>query len=156
MGRLSGLAEMAPAADAKIADLQDWVREHRVTWEASSRREAAAGPDAPAPPLVTLSGRYPGGRFPAGNAGLTLVFERLRLVARHVLESVPEARYRIDPFDAAVRLRPESDWVPEVELTLELTTDVEADDVGTPGELLYRIESELERLGARHRHWGDP
>lgn len=156
MGRPSGLADFAPAADAKIADLEDWVREHRVTWETSSRREAAAGPDAPAALLVTLIGRCPGGHFPAGDEGLTALFERLRQVALHALESVPEARYRIDPFDAAVRLRPEGDWVPEMELSLVLDADDGPEDPDARRELLGRIESGLERLGARRNHWGEP
>jgi len=156
MGRASGLADFAPAADAKIADLEDWVREHRVTWETSSRREAAAGPDVPPPLLVTLIGRYPGGRFPAGDDGFTLVFERLRQVALHALASVPEARFRIDPFDAAVRLRPEGDWVPEVELSLVLEPDGDPADTDGRSELLGRIESGLEQLGVRRKQWGEP
>lgn len=161
MGRPSGMTDLAHPVDAKIApgsvaELEDWVREHRVTWETSSRREVASGPDAPAPLLVTLIGRYPGGRFPAGDDGFTLVFERLRQVALHALASVPEARFRIDPFDAAVRLRPEGDWLPEVELTLVLETDGDPADEDARRELLGRIEPGLERLGVRRKQWGEP
>jgi len=140
---------------AGSAKLAGWVREHHVTWESSSRRETAAVPGAPGPLVVTLNGRYPGGHFPAGDEGFDLVFDRLRAIALHVLESLPGARYRIDPFDAAVRLRPEAHWVPEVELSFVLETD---DDPGGPNDrsgLLDRVGSGLDGLGVRRKRWGD-
>jgi hypothetical protein len=144
--------EAAPVATS-VAELEEWVREHRVTWETTSRREAPQGQDEPAELVLTLLGRYPGGRLPVGGDGFVLVYERLRAMALHVLELVPRARYRIDPFDAAVRLRPEQDWTPEVELTLVVDLAEEASDAGLRRELLARIESGLDELGARRKHW---
>jgi hypothetical protein len=103
---------------------------------------------------LTLLGRDAGGRFPVGNDGYLLVYERLRAIALHVLESVPGTRYRMDPFDAAVRLRPEQDWAPEVELTLVVVeVDHDAPDAGHGRQLLARIESGLEQLGVQRKHW---
>lgn len=143
----------APAA-ANVAELEQWVREHRVTWETRSRREAAQGQDGPAELELTLLGRCPGGHFPVGDDGCALVYERLQSIALHVLESVAGARYRLDPFDAAVRVRPEQDWAPEVELTLVLeAADHDPPDVAHGRRLLAEIESGLERLGIQRKHW---
>jgi hypothetical protein len=146
-----------PSAAAGVAELEAWVREHRVTWETRLRRDAIQDPDEPAELELTLLGRYPGGRLPVGGDGCELVYERLRSIALHVLASVPEATYRFDPFDAAVRLRPEQDWTPEVELTV--VVEVPASD-STDTSIRHRtvgpIESALERLGAQRKHWHEP
>ena len=143
----------APAV-ASVAELEQWVREHRVTWEARPRRDAAQGQHGPAELELTLRGRCPGGHFPVGGHGYSLVYERLQSIALHVLESVSEARYRIDPFDAAVRLRPEEGWTPEVEFTLVLKpADGDPYDAGHARRLGAVIGSGLERLGVQHKHF---
>jgi hypothetical protein len=148
--------ESAPAV-ASVAELEHWVREHRVTWETRSRRDAAQGQDGPAELELALLGRCPGGHFPVGGDGYSLVFERLQSIALHVLESVPGARYRIDPFDAAVRLRPEEDWTPEVQLTLVLEAAAhDPSDAEHGRRLLAVIESALERLAIQRKHWREP
>ena len=152
--RRSTLTDSVLAAP-NVSELQEWVREHRVTWEKTSRREAAQGQDEPAGLELTLLGRHPGGRLPVeGCDGLALVYERLRSIALHVLEPVPEARYRIDPFDAAVRLRAEEAWAPEVELTLVIeAAEHDPSDTGLKRRALARIESGLEQLGVQRKHW---
>ena len=146
----------APAV-ASVAELEQWVREHRVIWESTSRREVAPGQDAPAELELTLLGRCPGGHFPVGEQGYSLVYDRLQSIALHVLESIAEARYRIDPFDAAVRVLPEEDWTPEVELTLVLeAADQDPPDAGHGRRQLAEIESGLDRLGVQRKHWHEP
>jgi hypothetical protein len=150
---------MLDSADVETpaAGLEQWVREHRVTWETRARREPPEGQDARAEIELTLLGRYPGGRFPAGDDGCRLVYGRLRAIALHVLESVPGARLRIDPFDAAVRLRPEHDWTPEVEVSLVIEdAGLDPADNGSTRRLLAEIESGLERLGVQRTHWREP
>lgn len=147
----------ATPAPVGVEELEAWVREHRVTWETRARRDTIRDPDEPAELELTLLGRYPGGRLPVGGDGYVLVYERLRAIALHVLERVRGARYRIDPFDAAVRLRPEQDWTPEVELTLVVeTAEDDPSDAGLRREFLACIESGLDGLGARRKHWGGP
>jgi hypothetical protein len=142
-------------AVAGVAELQEWVREHRVTWETTSRKEATQGRERPAALELTLMGRYPGGQLLVAAADVcALVYERLRSIALHVLEPVPEARYSIDPFDAAVRLRAEEGWAPEVELTLVIeAAEHDPSDPGLERRALARIESGLEQLGAQRKHW---
>ena len=138
--------DTVPAA-ASVAELQQWVREHRVTWETTSRREAVQGQDSLAELELTLVGHYPRSQVSVvGTDGGALVYERLRSIALHVLEPLPAARYDIDPFDAAVRLRAEEGFTPEVELTLVL------EDRGA----LAPIESGLEQLGVQRKHWREP
>lgn len=147
----------APPAAVGVGELEQWVREHRVTWETRARREPPEGQDARAEIEVTLLGRSPDGRFPEGDDGYRLVYDRLRAIALHVLESIPGTRHRMDPFDAAVRLRPEHDWAPEVELSLviEDAAPDPSDDDGARRPLAA-IESGLERLGAQRGRWRGP
>ena len=144
-------------AAASVAELQQWVREHRVTWETRSRRDAAQGQDGPAELELTLLGRYPGGHFPVGGDGYSLVYERLQSIALHVLAPVPEAGYRLDPFDAAVHLRAEEGWTPEVELTFVVEpAEHDPPDLGFRQRTLTRLESGLEQLGVQRKHWHEP
>jgi hypothetical protein len=146
----------APAV-ASVAELEQWVREHRVTWESTSRRDVAPGQDGPAELEITLLGRYPGGHFPVGGDGYSLVYERLQSIALHVLGPVPGARYRLDPFDAAVHLRAEEGWTPEVELTFVVEpAEHDPSDVGFRQRTLTRLESGLEQLGVQRKHWREP
>ncbi len=148
---------IAAPAEASVAELEAWVCEHRVTWETRPRRDAAQGQDLPAELELTLRGRCPGGHFPVGGDGYSLLYERLQSIALHVLESVSEARYRIDPFDAAVRVRPEDDWTPEVEFTLVLEAAAhDPSDTEHGRRLLAVIESGLELLGVQRKHWREP
>jgi hypothetical protein len=144
----------APSAAVGVAELEAWVREHRVTWETRLRRDSVQDPDEPAELELTLLGRYPGGQLPSGCDGCELVYERLRSIALHVLALVPGASYRFDPFDAAVRLRPEHDWTPEVELTVGVEVPAgDSPDAGSQRRTLAPIESGLERLGVQRKHW---
>ena len=144
------MTESAPAA-VGVAELEAWVREHRVTWETTSRREAGPGL------AFTLSGRYPGGQLPVGCDACELVYERLRSIVLHVLGPVADTRYRIDPYDAAVHLRAEEGWTPEVELTV--VVEAAEHDPADPGQrrrVLAGIESRLEQLGVQRKHWREP
>lgn len=151
------MIEPAPAATS-VAELEEWVREHRVSWETRSRREAPQGEeDWPAELELTLLGLYPGGQSPVGDDGCELVYERLRSIALYALEPIPEDQYRIDPFDAAVHYRAEAGWTPEVELVFV----VEAAEHGPPDpgqgrRVLTGIEARLEQLGVQRKPWREP
>ena len=150
------MTESAPAV-VGVAELEAWVRGHRVTWETTSRREAGPGEEAPAELAFTLSGRYPGGQLQVSGDDCSLVYERLRSIALHVLEPLPEAQYRIDPFDAAVHLRAEEGWIPEVEFAVVVqAAEHGPSDPGQRQRVLAGIESRLEQLGVQRRHWHEP
>jgi hypothetical protein len=150
------LIETAPAP-VGVAELEAWVRELRVTWETRLRRDTTQDPDEPAELELSLLGRHPGGPLSVGCDGCELVYERLRSIALHVLAAVPMATYRFDPFDAAVHLRPEQDWTPEVELTVVVEVPAgDSPDAGIERRTLAPIESALERLGAQRKHWQEP
>lgn len=151
------MVDTVPAA-ASVAELQGWVREHKVVWETRVNREGVPGRDERAGLELTLLGRYPGGQRPAvGCDDSQLVYERLRSIALHVLEPVAEVRYRIDPFDAAVHLRTEEDWAPEFELNLVIeATEHDPQDPGSERRALARVESGLEQLGVQRKHWREP
>lgn len=144
-------------ATVSVDELREWVRAHRVTWESSLRREATPGQQEPAEFELTLLGRCPGGHVPVDDDVYALVFERLRAVALHALEPAPDARYSIDPFDAAVHMRADESWAPEVELNLVI--EGAGGDPSDPGQLRRveaRIEAGLGELGVQRGHWRGP
>jgi len=151
------LIEPAPVATS-VAELEEWVREHRVSWETRSRREAPQGEEDDAAELeLTLLGRYPDGQSPVGGDGCERVYQRLQKIALHVLEPIPEDQYRIDPFDAAVHYRAEAGWTPEVELIFVVEAAAhEPTDSGERRRVLAGIESRLEQLGVRRKYWREP
>lgn len=142
------------SAAAGVAELEAWVREHRVSWETRLRRDTTQDPDEPAELELALLGRQPSG---LSSTGSEHVYERLRSIALHVLAAVPMATYRFDPFDAAVRLRPEQDWTPEVELTVAVELPAsDLPDTSSRQRTVGPIESALERLGVQRKHWREP
>jgi len=129
----------------------DWAPGHRVTWETSPRREALHA--SPAGLEVTLLGRDPGGHFPDGCEGCTLVWKRLHAIALRALAEAGIAAFEIDPFDASVHLRPESAWTPEVQLTAVLHGE-EGRRRGLPDKaVVAKLESRLEAIGVQRNRW---
>jgi len=141
-----------PAAAGSVADLQEWVRLHRVTWEGSPEREVAREQNEPPGFELTLMGHCPGDHVPVDSDVYELVFDRLRAIALHALEATPEAKYEIEPFDAAVHMSADESWAPEVELTLVLDAG-HASDPARLRDVTTRIESRLAQLGVQHQHW---
>ena len=146
------MANPQPAA-VSVADLQEWVRLHRVSWQASPEREVAREQDEPPGFELTLQGHTPGDHVPVDSDIYELVFDRLRSIALHALQAAPEAKYDIEPFDAAVHMSADESWAPEVELTLVLEAARDPSDAGRLREVLARVESGLEQLGVQRGHW---
>ena len=141
------------------ATLQEWVRQHRVTWELGAWQESVEHRVTTVGFELRLFGRHePHVHASPGCSECVLVFERLRAIA---LAAFPKehrpTKYEVEPFHAALHLRPESEWKPEVQLTLHI---VHREDYLRPlDECEKRCAEEIQKalrgLGVQPRSWSD-
>lgn len=118
---MSTSAVAMPASEAQ-RQLKQWVREHRVSWELSAWQEWVEHRATTVGFELRLFGRYEAPTAARPDAlQPAVVFERLRAIARAALPA-DQARTlcEVEPFDTSLHLRPESGWVPEVQLTIHL------------------------------------
>ncbi len=139
--------------------LRRWIREHRVCWELSPLQEMDHRARVPVGYELRLFARHPPGvRADPGCLECRDLYEKLRAIAVFALprEHRP-TRYEIAPFDASFHLRPESEWVSEVQLTLDI---VHGQDYLRPideceQKCAREIEDRLRALGAQSRAWSE-
>lgn len=142
--------------------LRRWVGEHKVCWEIGPLVELDQHPGkTPVRVQVGFELRL----FARHSEGVqadpacrecTSLFERLRALAVFTLpkEHRP-TRYEIAPFDNSFHMRPESQWVPEVQLTLRLIHEhgylEPVDDCEK--RCAEEIQGRLRALGAQPKAW---
>ncbi len=141
------------------ATLKDWVRQHRVTWELGPWQELVEHRPMTVGFELRLFGQHgPHVHASPGCRECVPLYERLRAIA---LAALPKehrpTRYQIEPFDAAFRLRPESQWAPEVQLTMHI---VHREGYLRPlGECEKRCADEIQKalcgLGVQPKSWSD-
>ncbi len=137
--------------------LTDWVREHRVAWDMTPRFERHGDRLIHVGYDLTLFAQPSREAFPdPGGAESREIHEGLRRLADRVLpRDVAPVACAIDPFDASFRFRRESEWRPEVQLTVEI---LHAADVFGPADEVERrcgrrIEKALAGLGVQPHRW---
>jgi hypothetical protein len=84
------------------------------------------------------------------------IWDRLRAIAESLLPLAGnDARLEVDPFDAAARLRPETQFAPEVLLSARLFHGPDLLAPIRPGdrERLQPVEDRLHELGLKARSW---
>ena len=147
---------------AEEQTLREWVAQHKVCWELSPLVELVQRPtDSPARVQVgfelQLYGEHVEGIKPSpGCAQCVTVYDRLRSIALFALpkEQRP-SRYDLSPFDSSFHLRPESDWVPEVQLTIRIIHGSDyfngIDDCEK--RCADEIQGQLRALGAQPKAW---
>ena len=144
--------------------LRLWVGEHKVCWEIGPFVELDQHPNK-APERVQvgfelhLFARHSEGvKADPGCHECTGLFERLRALAEFTLpkENRP-THYEIAPFDGSFHLRPESEWVSEVQLTLRLVHErgylEPVDDCEK--RCAEEIQKALRGLGVQPKIWSD-
>lgn len=104
------------------ATLEGWVREFRMTFELSPWQELVDRRPAPVGYELRLFARHAphSGAMPGCQQCVSL-HNKLRAIA--VAAFPKEHRptmYELQPFDASFHLRPESEWAPEVQLTVHI------------------------------------
>lgn len=139
------------------ATLEGWVREYRVTWELGTFQELVERKPATVGFELRLFGQHGAhsGAMPGCRECVSL-HERLCSIAFAAFpkEHRPTA-YEVEPFDASFRVRPESGWIPEVQLTVRI---VHRDGYLRPLDECEKrcareIEEGLQRLGAHRKAW---
>jgi hypothetical protein len=141
------------------AGTQSWARQTMAAWELTPLVEMHKGERVQVGYELELYARIPADR-PAGDEQRQHVVEALWDKLREIAESLPpalgeHARIEVEPFEAADRLRPETDFAPEVLLKARL---FHASDYFAPvGEddrrRMKTIEEQLSGLGLRARSW---
>ena len=142
--------------------LGQWVTEHKVCWELSPLVELERHPNQPPARVkvgfeLQLYGEHAQGVKPSPGCPESLtLYERLRAIALFALpkEQRP-SRYELSAFDSSFHLRPESEWVPEVLVTIRIIhgSDYFKGIDDCEKRCVEEIEQQLRTLGAQPKAW---
>ena len=127
-----------------MQDLAGFVRRHEVCWEIASHFELREGRLCQVGYDLTLHAKVPG--TDPGSAETLAVHAALRDIALSVLPK--GAGWVVEPHDASLHLRPETEWTPEVQLRVR-ESEGETFDPVEPGEAKQAraVGAALTRLG---------
>ena len=139
--------------------IKDWILRHRVTWEVGPWQELAERQVTAVGFELRLFGQHePHVHASPGCDNCAALFDRLRTIA---LAAFPKehrpTRYEIEPSNESLHYRPESQWMPEVQLTVHV---VHRDGYLLPVDACERrcveeIQQTLRALGAQPRTWSN-
>ena len=139
-------------------ECRTWAQQVRAAWEVSPLIRMERGSPVQVGFELSLFARVPT-EIPPGperQAAFTRLWDRLREIAESLLPLAgADGRIEVDPFEAATRLRPETQFAPEVLLSArlfhgsDLLAPVEAGD----RERLKPLEDRLNDLGLKARSW---
>ena len=140
------------------AECREWAQEAKAAWEVSPLIEMEGGAQIQVGFELSLYARTPV-HLPPGpdrEASVVATWDRLCEIAESLVPLAgADARIEVDPFEAAARLRPETQFAPETLLSArlfhgsDLLVPVRAGD----RELLKPVEDRLSELGLKPRSW---
>jgi len=136
------------------ASLREWVRKAQVTYEASPHLEMHRDEAAHVGFDLVLHSKRPDACTgdPACEACDRSVEKLLELLQSCL---PPGARHELEPFDHSFHLRPETDFAPELQVSVSVLhptgTFTESDD--NDRTLVDRVLHSLEQLGVQSRVW---
>jgi hypothetical protein len=137
------------------AECRAWAAQVKAAWEFTPLVEMERGAPVQVGFELSLFARVPGD-VPAGaeqQAALERTWDRLREIAESLLPLAgADGRLEVDPFEAASRLRPETQFAPEVLLSARLFHGSDLLAPMEPGERerLKPLEDRLHELGLMH------
>ncbi len=139
-------------------EIQDWARQNKAAWEVAPLVEMHRGERTQVGFELSLYARLPPEVQASGEeeAAVEALWDRLREIAESLLSIAGDgARIDVDPFEAAGRLRPETNFAPEVLLTARLlhASDYFAPVADVDRERMKPLEARLTALGLRQRSW---
>jgi hypothetical protein len=142
------------------AALREWVRQHRVTWELGAWQELVDHRPTTVGFELRLFGQHgPHSDAMPGCQQCQSLYAKLRSIALAAFPKEKECptRYEVEPFDASFHLRPESEWTPEVQLTVHI---IHRDGYLRPLDdsekrCADEIERALRQLGVQPKSWSD-
>ena len=140
------------------AETQAWARENGAAWEVAPLVELHRGERMQVGFELDLYARIPSEVAPSdGRLGaVEALWDRLHAIAESLLPLLgAAARLDVEPFDAAGRLRPETQFAPEVLLKARLihSSDYFAPVAEGDRERMKPLEARLSELGLRERCW---
>jgi hypothetical protein len=140
------------------ADCRTWAQQAKAAWEVTPLIEMERGAQVQVGFELSLYARVPTGVAPGGDgqAVAEALWDRMREIAESLLPLAgADGRVEVDPFEAATRLRPETQFAPEVLLTARLFHGPDLLQPVEPGEReqLKPLEDRLHELGLKPRSW---
>lgn len=139
-------------------EIQDWARQNKAAWEVTPLVEMHRGERTQVGFELSLYARLPPETqaSSAEETALEGLWDRLREIAESLLPIAGDgARIEVDPFEAAGRLRPETNFAQEVLLTARLfhASDYFAPVADADRDRMKPLEARLTALGLRQRSW---
>jgi hypothetical protein len=140
------------------AECRTWAQQAKAAWEVTPLIQLEKGAQVQVGFELSLYARVPTD-VPAGGERLAAVeklWDRMREIAESLLPLAgADARVEVDPYEAAARLRPETQFAPEVLLSARLFHGSNLLEPAKPGdrERLRPIEERLHELGLKPRSW---
>jgi hypothetical protein len=138
------------------AECREWAQQVRAAWEVSPLIEMERGALVQVGFELSLYARVPADLGPGREASVEATWDRLREIAESLVPLAgTDARIEVDPFEAAARLRPETQFAAETLLSArlfhgsDLLVPVETGD----RERLKPLEERLHELGLKQRSW---
>ena len=140
------------------AECRTWAQQAKAAWELTPLIEQRKGERIQVGFELTLFARMPADvpPGPEREAAVERLWDRLREIAESLLPLAgADGRIEVDPFEAAARLRPETQFAPEILLSArlfhgaDLLVPVEEGD----RERLKPLEDRLHELGLKARSW---
>jgi hypothetical protein len=141
-----------------VASCHVWAQQAKAAWEVTPLIEMEKGLPVQVGFELDLYARVPADLPPGreGQAAVEGLWDRMREIAESLLPLAgPDARIEVDPYEAAARLRPETQFAPEVLLSARLfhgSNLLEPMEAGER-ERLKPLEDRLRELGLRPRSW---
>ncbi len=140
------------------AECRTWAQQAKAAWEVSPLIEMERGAQVQVGFELELYARVPTEIPLSGERrdAIEALWDRLRAIAESLLPLAgADARLEVDPFDAAARLRPETQFAPEVLLSARLFHGPNLLAPIQPGdrERLKPVEERLHELGLKARNW---
>jgi hypothetical protein len=139
-------------------ECREWAREAKAAWEVSPLIEMERGEQVQVGFELSLYARAPASLPPGSDheAADEATWDRLREIAESLVPLAGEdARLEVDPFEAAARLRPETQFAPETLLSARLFHGSDLLAPVRPGdrERIKPVEDRLHELGLKPRSW---
>ena len=140
------------------AECRTWAQLSKASWEVTPHIEMERGAQVQVGFELGLYARVPAELAPgaddqSANEG---IWDRLREIAESLVPLAgADGRIEVDPFEAAARLRPETQFAPEVLLSARLFhgSDLLAPVRAGDRERLKPLEDRLHELGLKPRSW---
>ena len=140
------------------AECRNWAQQAKAAWEVTPLIEMERGAQVQVGFELSLFARVPTDLPPSADpqAAVEALWDRMREIAESLAPLAgTDARVEVDPFEAAARLRPDTQFAPEILLSARLFHGSDLLAPVEPGdrERLKPLEDRLHELGLKQRSW---